>query len=352
VSGPAEPERPSGDQSPSARKRWALRLGGLAVSLIALAIVASSVDLAEAWEVLSQASLLPLLAVLAVIACQLLVRGLRWSIVLPPRPDGQRVPVLRTISPLLVGYLANAVLPARLGEPIRAFLVARREQLDTLASFGATMLERAVDLTALALIGFVAAVTIGAAQWVMLVSGLAGLGGLVLLGLLVLVGLTRLIDIGARILSRVGLEERTRKLQAWAASFAGGVDRGRHVPTLLATLALSFVAWFLDALVFWLVASALGIDLAYAEAIVIGAVAVLSTAIPAAPGYVGTFELAATATAVALGVPEAEALALAVLVHVITVIPVALAGVAAVTATGTGLGRLAVEAEEAEHERA
>ena len=348
-----QPERDqSADGAGSSGRTWIWRLGGLVVSVVALLIVVSTVDLAAAWEVLKRADPAYIAVAWMVMAVQLVVRGWRWRILLPPRPDGHQVSVARTISPMLVGYLGNAILPARLGEPIRAFLIARRERLDTLTSFVATVLERLVDVVTLALLGLFAALALGAEWWVVVVGAVAGLGGLVVLGLLVAVGLTRMTAIGVTVLSRIGLQERTRRLQQWALSFAGGIDRGRDIPTLLKAMALSFVAWVLDALVFWLVALSLGIDLGYAGAIVIGAVAVLSTAIPAAPGYVGTFELAATAAAVALGIPEAEALAMAVLVHVITLLPLALAGAIAVISTGTGLGRLAEEAEEAEHESA
>ena len=145
------------------------RLGGLVVSIVAVLIVVSTVDLAAAWEVLKRADAAYIAVAWMVVAVQLTVRGWRWSILLPPRPDGHRVPVARTISPMLVGYLGNAILPARLGEPIRAFLIARREQLDTLTSFGATVLERVVDVVTLALIGLAAALALGAEWWVVVV---------------------------------------------------------------------------------------------------------------------------------------------------------------------------------------
>jgi hypothetical protein len=332
------------------RRTWLWRFGGLAISLVALAVVAGSVNLAEAWTVLSQASPSYLVAVFGVLMIQFVVRGWRWRTILPSRPNGQPVPVLRTIPPMLVGYLGNAVLPARLGEPIRAFLVARREQLDALQSFGATMLERLVDTITLALIGFGAAVMLGAAWWIVALGAVVGFGGLVVLGLLVAVGSARLADIAAALLVRLGMATRTERLLGWARSFAVGVDRGRDVPRLLKVLGACVVAWALDGLIFYLVARSLDIELGYPGAILIGAVSVLATAVPAAPGYVGTFELAATTAAVALGVPRAEALAMAILVHVITLIPVALAGAAILVISGTRLGRLAEEAEGFEAE--
>jgi glycosyltransferase 2 family protein len=138
----------------------------------------------------------------------------------------------------------------------------------------------------------------------------------------------------------------TRGLHAWtgsarldaiadrAVAFAQGVDRGRSPRRLLAVAGLSCVCWGLDALVFWLVAQAIDVPLSVPAAVLIAAMTVLVTAIPAAPGYVGTYELAATSTAAALGVPGAEALAVAVLAHVLTTVPLALGGVLALGISG------------------
>ena len=332
----------------SAKRRWGGRLAGLAISLIAIVIVISTVDIGATLEVLSRTDPSYIALALVAIAAQVVVRGWRWRMLLPPRPDGSPVPVRRTFVPMLIGYLANNILPARLGEAVRSFLVARREDLVPLEAFGATMLERLVDVVVLALIGLLAALILGAAWWIVFIGLVAGLGGVVVLALLVLLGFSRLVDVGRWVLERLHLAERLHRLLGWAGSFAVGVDRGRDVPRLLGVSGLSVVAWILDASIFYLVGRSLGIDLALSEAVLIGAVAVLATAIPAAPGYVGTFELAATSTAVALGVPREEALALAVLVHLVTVIPVAIAGAVALLITGANLSTIAAQAEEAE----
>ena len=105
----------------------AIRLVGLLVSLAAVWLVVHSVDLGACATVLSHANPVPLVACLAVIATQVTLRSFRWRLLLPPPPGGGHIEVRRIAPPLLVGYLGNAVLPARLGEPIRAYLVARRE---------------------------------------------------------------------------------------------------------------------------------------------------------------------------------------------------------------------------------
>jgi len=114
------------------------------VSVVAIWVVLRSVDLGSCATVLSHANPIPLAGCLAVIATQIVLRSIRWRLLLPSPPGGGRTRVARIVPVLLVGYLGNAVLPARLGEPIRAYLVARREDLDAAEAFGSVVLERVV----------------------------------------------------------------------------------------------------------------------------------------------------------------------------------------------------------------
>jgi hypothetical protein len=111
---------------------------------------------------------------------------------------------------------------------------------------------------------------------------------------------------------------------------------------------ISAVCWGLDATTFWLVAQSIGVPVNPASALLIAAVTVLGTALPSAPGYVGTFDLAASTTAQALGVAAAPAVALAVLAHAATVLPTAGGGAISLVAMNVRLGRLASDAAAAE----
>ncbi len=115
---------------------------------------------------------------------------------------------------------------------------------------------------------------------------------------------------------------------------------GRRRVVLTAT-GLTLFAWLLDGTIYWAAAHSLGIDLPPAGAMLVSAITVLGTAVPSAPGYVGTFELAASTIAVGLGVAHAEALAFAILVHGLTAIPLALGGVGALLGMGARLRDLA-----------
>ncbi len=322
-------------------RRVLLMLGGLGVSAVALVLVLQSVDLRETTRVLAQAQLLPIGAILGVVAVQVWLRAVRWSRVLPARPP---VPASRLVAPMLIGYLGNAVLPARLGEAMRAVVAARRESPDLPTTFGSVVLERIVDVVTLAIVALVAAVLAGAPTWSVQALGvLVGIGLLIMVTLLV-VGLTPII--GA--LDRMGLW-RVPGVHAAAARFAatlGGPSRRR---VIAAAALLSTGAWLLDAASFWLAGMAVGAELSYASAALIGGVAILGTAIPSAPGFVGTFEAAAAGMAMALGIPGSEALAMAIVAHVMTLIPLALGGVVSLLATGSTLMGVARTAEASRH---
>jgi uncharacterized protein (TIRG00374 family) len=325
-----------------------IRVFGLAVSIAALWVVLRSVDIGASLDQVSRANLLYLLAGLGVIAGQVLLRSLRWRLLLPRHRDGSRIALPRIPGPLLVGYLGNAVLPARLGEPIRAYLIARREQVNAVEAFGSVVLERVVDTATLAMVAFVAAVAVNAPEWIVRATAIIAVGGLALIVAIVVVGLRSLVSFGRRLARRVPGAARLEPLIGRLHDFARGVDRPSRSSAIVVAALVSGICWALDATTFWLVARSIGVDVSPAAAVLIAAVTVLGTALPSAPGYVGTFELAASATAQTLGVGSAAALALAILAHAMTVLPSAAAGAVSLVAMDVRLGRLAADAAEAE----
>lgn len=318
------------------RRRWLWALVGVAISAAALVVVAATVDLRETSRILADARPLPLVAIVAVVAVQVTVRAWRWSFLMPHGADGRRLRVRRLVPPLLVGYLGNAVLPARLGEPMRAVLASRRERVGTTEALGSVLLERLVDVATLAVVAFTAAMLVDAPGWISQLLGVAAAGGVVGMAILVSVGIQPILALADRfgLARRPGLRSQ---LVRFAAS-VGGPSRRRAIGI---SAAVSTGAWLLDALSFWLAAQAVGVELAYPAALLIAGFTVLGTAVPSAPGYVGTFELAAAAAAGALGVPPAEALAMAVIAHVMTLAPMALGGAASLPIVGTSLAAAA-----------
>jgi len=312
-------------------RRVLLLVVGIAVSVLATFLVLRGMDIAQTGAILSRAQVPLLIAILGVVATQALLRAARWRLLLPRGTTGRPIPVRRVLGPMLVGYLGNALMPARLGEVVRAALIARREAISPAEAFGSAVLERIVDVFVLAALGILAALAVAAPGW-MVTAAVAG-------ALVAGVGLAVVAVAGAA---------AARGGKAVTAPWGGALTRiGRHVarlaagarvidrPSVVAGAALlTLAAWLLDATIFWLAARSLGLELAPLGAMLVSAGAVLSTAVPTAPGYVGTFELAAVAAAGAAGIVGEPALAFAVLVHVITLVPLSLAGAISLWAMG------------------
>lgn len=303
---------------------------GLLLSAAAIAFLATSVDVATTGRILATANVVPLIAAVLVLATGVTLRVARWRLLLPEQDGGARVPVLRLIPPVLLGYLGNVVLPARLGEGVRAAAVWRRERIGLPEALGSVAVERVLDTAVIALLGFGATVWLRAPVWLVSGTALVGLAAAAVLAIL----LSGMGSGVARRLTRVG--RRWPRIVSSADRFL----RAASVPDRragLGALILTAIAWLLEALIVWLVAIALAISLDPAGAMAIAAVAVLSTVIPAAPGYVGTYELAASAAGASLGLAPETALALAVLTHAVTLVPLTIAGLVAALKLGMNL---------------
>jgi hypothetical protein len=319
---------------------------GLLISAISLFLVARSVDLGAAGRVIARAAIAPLIVGLAIFLVGVALRFVIWQTLLPPRADGSRVSAGRLAPILMVGLLGNALLPARLGEVIRAYLVSRREGIAFGGALGSVALERVVDTATLAVMAFVAAIGAGAAVWIVRGTGLLAFAGIVLMVALATTGLRPLLSLLARFSAIRALEapvtEVRRRLERFV-HWSGGAHRRRAMGI---ALCLSAAAWLCNAAMFQMVSQAVGASISPVGALLIMAVTVLATAIPSAPAYVGTFELAAVTVATSLGVPAENALALAVLAHALGLLPTAIGGPAALACMGGGLRALSATAVE------
>ena len=298
---------------------------GILSSCVAIALLIVAVDPSRTLAVIRKAHPGPLVLAVGILAVQTVVRAVRWRLLLGRGDDGARLPFGLVLRALLIGYLGNAALPARLGEAARAGVVARAANRPFGAVLGTVLLERLIDLVALAVLVLVASLVAPVPSLVVDVAAVTlGVG---IAGGLVLVVLGQRVGV-AVFTSPVGL--RARAVAFGRHVLTGALYPGRGV--VVAAGALSVVAWLLDAALYLAAAASLGIALNVGTAVIIDAAGALATALPAAPGYVGTYDLAAAAVGAGLGLEPATAVALAAVVHAMALVPIALAGAAALVA--------------------
>jgi glycosyltransferase 2 family protein len=294
---------------------WALGLGSGALFLGFTVATVGSDALRDAFTAIDARWLAP--AVLSFDAAMLL-RVVRWRELLRPlAPRSLRV----VARPLLAGYALNNLLPARLGEVLRAHYARGEFGLAGSAVFGTIVAERASDLAVILLIlawGIDQSLGDGdsrATTWTVVGSGVAALGAIAGLAL------------AATLAVRGRWLERFAHVHRRIVAFRSGLDtlRAARLPVvLLATAGI----WALECAALAAVAAAAGLPLAPAQAgLVLGCVA-LSTLLPSAPGFLGTLQFAFYFAFGLLGLDGARGVAAATLMQLALFLPATLAGIA------------------------
>lgn len=319
-----------------ARRTAVLRLVvGTAVSAVLLAATLVRVDLPSAGAAVATAAPGMLLVAGVVVILDLVLRSLRWQVLLRPLATDDHAPPLRSTSGYLsIGYLANVLLPARLGDVARAYLAADAFRLGRLATFGTIAVERAAD----------GIVMLGLAALSVVVVGAGGTAEeLVVFGLLVVALGTAALVAGWLVLMRSPVGDG--RVGAMARSVVTRIGTGaralRDPAGLTWCVGLTVVVTITNLVIAWAVLRSVGLELAPMGVALFVSVTALSLAIPAAPGAIGTYEFAGVTLLAGLGHPPELALAAMVLMRLCITLPVVVAGLAALGALQLRPGALA-----------
>jgi uncharacterized protein (TIRG00374 family) len=305
---------------------------GIGISVLALWIVLRSVDLGAALEVLADADLrwIGLMVVAALLDVG--ARGARWRWLLRPI---KVVGYWRMLGYTYIGYLANNVLPARLGELVRSHAAGEGEGLSRTTVLGTVVVERVVDtvivvgLAALAVVVLSArgmmtsAVLLGAAFVALLVLGLA-----IAMALHRLPGADRVAAFMARWPRIVELARRLRE----------GLAVAGKPGTLLGAVAFSAIAWAASIFTFLAAGQAIGVELTLAQGALLTSGIALAMIVPSGPGYFGTYELTAVAIMGTFGIDPDSAFAMALLAHAVNLVVTSVGGVISALRLNVGLG--------------
>lgn len=282
---------------------------GIVISIAALWFVLRGVDLARTAELLGSADLRWVGFAAALMSLDLACRALRWQRLLRPIASVRYWPMLGY---LLIGYLANNILPARLGELVRSHYLGDREGISRASALGTVVVERVVDLVAVVAIAS-AALLVLSVRGVVASAVLVGAGVTGLFMVVVALGIVAHRLPGAdRLRAIVDRWPRVREL---ATSLQGGLAVAGRLRTVAEALATSAVSWALAILAYAAVGQAIGLELSIGQAALIASGVALASAIPAGPSNLGTFEFAAVEIGRVVGVPPDSAFALALLVH-------------------------------------
>ena len=284
-------------------------------------------------------------------------RTMRWNYLLRPLIGKARRPLYPVV---VVGYMANNLIPVRIGELLRAYYLSLREPVSAAGAFGTVAVERASDV--LALLFFLAV------AWAFLPAtgafgdfvdevpgGTPVLAAVALLPFIAVLTVVVVITMASRetILRTVGrvLSPLPPGLHATALRLAGSLLEGLTVVNSPKALAIVFLyslpVWALEAAMYFLIA--MGFDLRsefgsqlelIAVLLVFTAAANLAGVLPSSAGSWGPFDFFGAAALIAVGVPSGLAGGFALTVHVALWVPVTVLGAVLLLADGSSLRKL------------
>ncbi len=321
------------------------KVGATTVASVALlALALHQVDPGLLGQSLLRANYLEVAGAIAMYFVDLGFRSARWRILLG---SVRMIPSRRLYPILVIGYMANNLLPARIGELSRAYLVGRREDVSPGAVLASVAIERVMDgLTVLVLL-VLALPGLPMAAWLDRLVRLAAMTfGAAVIGCVVLATarpswvafasaeIRRLPDPFGDLLARL--------LDRFVVGFA--ILRDARV--LGEAFLLSVVIWMVGALTYLLVAAAFGVGLSPIGAVAAICVVNLATAVPLAPSGLGAFEAAAVAIFSLLGVTQAVAAGMTIVLHAVLFLPVVVAGLIFLWRLNLSLGSLWTDARQ------
>ena len=308
---------------------------GLLVSLIALLVVFNFVDLRSLADTVREVEVIYLVAGVAVLGLGLLARSVAWRTLLE-----ESAPRLDVFLAINEGYLLNNILPFRLGEFGRAWLLGQRTGLNFWQIFSTIILERAFD------IAISAGLLLGTLPFVMGFSdkraSAIGAASLVALGMIALHLLARYRDKATHFIKRCGnrwswvaqVEKR------WLDPFFEGLVTLVDFKRFLRVLGWMLAVWLLTYLEYYLVLRAF-IPTAPMlwSAFSLGVLA-FTASVPSSPGAIGVFELSLISALSLFSVEYSTAFAYAVTVHLINFLMSAILGGYGLSRHGQSLGEL------------
>lgn len=324
------------------KQRIILIVGGI-VSAAALYFVFRNIRISDLTQALRSFNAIWLIPNLFLFYWSMYLRGARWAWLFerPNDLNGRRL-----FSPLMIGFGFNCILPGRIGEPVRAYSVSRKEGMTFPAALATIVTERIFD--AATLLAFLAislsllppidpmleiefwGYKVQGSMLEPLMTNLIRLSGILVAGVGVfMIPWVRRFCIAAP----YKLPILPPKIQAGLSNFVQDLSRGfaaiRDPLNLVVVVFYSIAVWGLVILSTQVLAYGFdGMEMNTLEATAVVTLAAVFILIPAAPGYWGLFEAGVlfTLTVYAIEPDESVATAYAIVLHLTQFLPILVVG--------------------------
>lgn len=306
------------------------------VVLVLIFRVVLQVNFAELFQAIAAANMWLLLAAFLIYYLGFPLRGQRWVMLL--RGSGTRIRTRDGTHIIFLSWLVNCLVPAKLGDVYRAYLLKLNAPVSLSRTFGTVFIERILDLLVIAILGLAAgfwSFRSGMSPFMQFVVAL-GVGVVIALVL----GLLTMRSFGRRLLVRLPLPDRVLGLYD---RFEEGVFKSIGPRALPGLLVITVLIWATEAIRLYLVVAALGfpdVSLGISGAVFVALVGSLLTAVPLSPAGLGIVELGVVGVlTAAYGIPLQQATTIALVDRAISVFSIIVIGAIAYLVSPIRRGR-------------
>jgi uncharacterized protein (TIRG00374 family) len=271
-------------------------------------------------------------------------RSIRWKFMLNPV---KRIGIGSLWSATAIAFMFNNLLPARLGEFVRAYAIGRSENISKSAAFATIVYERVIDVFTLIVLLWFCLFKVDGPDWLTRSAVILVVFNVALLALLFVMfryrqGFTRVLEKCCRPLPR----RISEKLVWWTESFVEGLGVLSDKSALLPIVLLSVPVWGFATLGIYYCLLAINMQLPFIASVVLIVVISLGSMIPSAPAYLGTMQYACIVGLTIYSVDKSQALAYSTLYHATQFFPITLAGLYYALRSGISFSDVAKKRDE------
>lgn len=298
--------------------------GGIIISAFFLYLVFRKVDTNELLNSFRGVNFSYIFIVLVLSVFRFWIVAMRWQILMAPTKN---IPVPKLFSATAIGFMANNLLPARIGEFVRAYVLGKKENISKTLSFATIVVERVFDGMTLILFLVVSIFFFPFPIWVKSAGYAAFAFYLTVLIFMLLLKYQK--DFSFKIAGFMlkpfpkRLKERILSL---INSFTLGLDVLGELWKLFLVFLYSLLVWIVSAAGIYFTLLSVNINLPVISAFVVLVIITLGIIIPSSPGFVGTLQFFSVAGLALFSVSESRALGFSIVYHALQFIPITLIG--------------------------
>lgn len=305
---------------------------GIGVSVVMIFFLFKGVDYHKLWVASSHANLYLWIPAFLIQYLLMLIRALRWQHLL------RRLKVIgirNLFSATTIGFMSNNLLPARMGEFVRAYVIGNKEEISITSAFATIVVERIFDVIAVLLLTMFVFIFLELPSGVSVIKetvrgGAYGLLVVIFIALFFLVMLVRYREASLSIVRKVinPFPERVQEqVILFLNSLASGLEVVKGGRSLFMVSLYSILNWFVSALPIYLITASFGFHLPFSSALLILVLLAFAVSVPSSPGFVGPFHYAVYLGLSFYGIGKEEAIGMAIVMHLAQFVPLVVLGV-------------------------